>query len=224
MLVLQGSLLLRRWLGLEAVRSTVVADVGHGDIIDHGLAVDVGDLDRTEARDGGVVDENAVPPVAAVVADPGIAEAIVDAAVEADPRPPISSAPHIDTVVPGPIARGPQQTWSRRPHPGAGNPKVAELAPCPVAGYPDEVRTRDHRLHIDRQRWRRRRNADQHLGTRGRGEQGQGTKNNEDSTGGSHGNVPRVGPAPASGAKQPRTLICLSPPSRLCQPFYLNGK
>src|SRR5215468_5166650 len=198
MLVLQCRLLLRRWLAFESARSTVVADVGHGDIVDDGLAVDVGDLYRTEARDRRVVDEDAVPPVATVVAHAGIAEAIVDAAVEADPRSPVSGAPHIDAVVPGPIARGPQQTWPRRPHPGAGNPKVAELAPRPVAGHPEEVRTWDHRLHIDRQRWRRRGNADQHLGACRSGEHGQGTEKKEDSTDGSHGMSLALAPAPAS--------------------------
>jgi hypothetical protein len=55
-----------------------------------------------------VVVEGAVIPVSAFIATPTVAEAIIDAAVKADLRPPITVIPSVAIIAPSPVARSPQ--------------------------------------------------------------------------------------------------------------------
>jgi hypothetical protein len=57
---------------------------------DDGLAVDVGDCDAADVVDGPVVEERPIPPVAALIAGPAVAEPIIDAAIETDFGSPIA--------------------------------------------------------------------------------------------------------------------------------------
>lgn len=74
---------------LDAGRAAVVADAAVVDIVvDHyRVVVDVGDAGDIHVGHGAVVEEAVVIPVTADVADADVAEAIVDAAIEADVRP-----------------------------------------------------------------------------------------------------------------------------------------
>ena len=103
-----------------------------------------------------VVEERAVAPVAALVTDAAIAEAVVDAAVKADFRAPISfvetrrrrrrSTPSSRASTTGRVlAAGP-----RCRHPIIA---VNVCVPRPIAGRPQIARAGDDRLVIDRQ-WR----------------------------------------------------------------------
>ena len=123
----------------------------------HVLLVDVGDVGRAEIIDALVVGEPAIVPAAALVAGAAIAEAVIDAAVEADMRPPVADIEDVVAADPAPVWRRPQHAHAGRLHPGAGHPVIAGgiRVPRPVAGGPDIPLRRDRRLHVDRQHRRR---------------------------------------------------------------------
>jgi hypothetical protein len=68
------------------------ADVNCGRIVDDGFVVDVSDMGAAEIIHGPVL-----------VAGAHIAEAVIDAAMESDMRPPIASIVDVDPVIPAPI-------------------------------------------------------------------------------------------------------------------------
>ena len=115
------------------VRMGGVVDV----VIDNLAAIDV--VGVAYVVDGAVVVEVIPTPVAAKVANADVAEAIVDAAIEADVRTPVSVMKAVVTAVPAPVGRGPERAVVRRRAPGTGNPVVAAGAPGPVAGRPEVV-------------------------------------------------------------------------------------
>jgi hypothetical protein len=153
--LLTGGNLLRRRPHPGTAGTAIVAHVGRV-VDDDGLVVDVGDRRVRDVVDAAVVEESAAAPIAALVADAGIAIAIGDAAVEADFRTPIAFMKGIDAVVPAPISWRPQQLRFRRQRPRARYPVVARIViPGPIAGRPDVARGRDGRLIVNRQRrWR----------------------------------------------------------------------
>src|SRR5579863_3162021 len=90
-----------------ATRATVEADprrVIDGDF----FLVDVRDANGAEIIDRPVVGEHAVGPTAAQVTRATVAEAVINAAVKADMRPPIAGVPNINAVAKGPITGCPQ--------------------------------------------------------------------------------------------------------------------
>src|SRR5579862_1799184 len=97
-------------LGVDAAVAAVEAgagDVGVArdvDVVDDGLIVDVGDMRAAEIVHGLVVVEMVVIPETAEIAGADIAEAVIDAAIEADMRAPITAMPEIGAVNPAPIA------------------------------------------------------------------------------------------------------------------------
>lgn len=105
MVLVRGGELLRRRSHRGAAGTAVVADVGR--VVDDGLVVDVSDRDIRDVVDGTVVEEVAAAPITALIADAGVAEAIGDAAVEADGRSPITGVECVDAIVPAPIAGRP---------------------------------------------------------------------------------------------------------------------
>jgi hypothetical protein len=119
---------------VDAASAAVVGDACVV-IDDDGAIVDVGDVD-VDAVDGAVVVEVIALPIAAVVADAGVAEAVVDATVEADVRSPEAAVEAPAVAIPTPVAGGPESAVVRRSAPGAGDPVVAGRAPIPVAGGP----------------------------------------------------------------------------------------
>src|SRR5579862_1081622 len=72
------------------------------------FVVDVDDCYAAEVVDGAVVKESTVAPIAPLIANAVIAEAVVDAAIEPDLRSPIAGVEEVDTVIPAPIAGSPE--------------------------------------------------------------------------------------------------------------------
>jgi hypothetical protein len=137
----------------DAAPASVVGDAGVV-VDDDGAVVDVGDA-RTDTIDGAVVVEVVAIPVAAVIADAGVAKAVVDAAIEADVAAPVAAMKAPAIVVPAPVCGGPESTVVGRGAPGAGNPVVTRRRPTPVAGSPDVVGFGGFRLLVDGQGRRR---------------------------------------------------------------------
>src|SRR5690349_19503001 len=91
----RGQFLLGR-LYLRSAGAAVEADLGYVHVVDNSLIIDVGYVDAAEVVDRAVVTEDAAAPEASAIAHAAIAEAVIDAAVEADVRPPVSRIPEID--------------------------------------------------------------------------------------------------------------------------------
>src|SRR5215471_6223175 len=68
--------------GREAARTADITHAMGGNVVDHGLGVDIGDRNVGYVVDRAVVVEPVVAPVPALVAAPGIAEPVVHPAVE----------------------------------------------------------------------------------------------------------------------------------------------
>jgi hypothetical protein len=141
----------RPWPVSDAASPSVVGDTGVV-VDDDGAVVDVGDVD-VDPVDGAVVVEVVAAPIAAVVADAGVAEAVVDAAVKADVGAPESAVKAPASVIPAPVARGPEGAVVGWGTPGPRDPVVAGGSPVPVAGGPDVVGRGGFRLLIDGQGW-----------------------------------------------------------------------
>src|ERR1700751_1357219 len=107
-----------------------------------------------------MVEEVSTAPVAALISDSEIAEAVIDAAVETYVRSPIARVPDIDAITPTPVARSPQHSHSWGNHPCAGHPVVTVLSPGPVTRRPDIVGARTNRLRVHRDHRRRHRDRD----------------------------------------------------------------
>src|SRR5208282_929355 len=152
--LVRGCLLGRGGAGANSTSATVVADVVYSRGVDNGLVVNIGNVHATHVVHRGVVEEGAVVPISASIAHPAIAEAVVDAAVEADLRAPIPAIPGKGIAAPTPIARSPEQASFRRLDPGTGHPEVAFVAIRPVAGRPHIADRGNHRLLIHGQRGR----------------------------------------------------------------------
>jgi hypothetical protein len=111
MLLIRRRLLLSGWPSRYASAAAVEADAGDIRIVDdYRFVIDVGDVDDAEIVDSSIVGEDAVVPISALVAYAAIAEPIVDAAVKADVRTPITCVPNIKPVSPTPVARRPKQS------------------------------------------------------------------------------------------------------------------
>jgi hypothetical protein len=101
-------------------------------------------------HDGGVVEEVAAAPFAAVKAIAAVSESVINTAIKSNMRTPIASIPGVDTVVPTPVTGRPQKAWFGRFHPGSGNPVVAVVvAPGPVTGSPEIALSGADRLFVD---------------------------------------------------------------------------
>src|SRR6185312_7978902 len=85
------------------------------------------------------IEESTTAPVATLEANTGVAAAVIDTAVEANMRTPVTAVPDVEAFVPPPVSR-----------------------------RPDIPRTGELRLHVHRQRRRRHRdrNADRDAGMR----------------------------------------------------------
>ena len=149
----------------DSTGSAVITDVVCR-VNDYGLVVCVVKVPATDIVHVCVVAELIVTPVAALIADPAVAEAIVDAAVEADLGTPIALIPRIPAIAPTPITRGPQVAHSGWLDPSAGHPEVALVAIAPVTGRPEITFLRTNRLRVYDQFRRRDRDGDADLGER----------------------------------------------------------
>src|SRR5665213_3106110 len=87
---------------------------------------------------GAVVPEAAAVPVSAVETCAEVAEAVVDAAVVADFRAPVTGVPEVVGTAVAPPSGRPESVGVRRKDPGAVDPVVAGvLIVGPIAGRPD---------------------------------------------------------------------------------------
>src|SRR6266702_8069036 len=137
----------RRTNGCSA-RATVKADPvdRRGVGVAHNRDVHVGH--------GAVVVVRAASPVAAEEADAGVAEAVVNAAIEADFRSPVARVPCIKAVFPSPVPWSPEQTDFRREYPCAWNPEIAVRTVSPITRDPNVTGSGTNGLYVN---WQHRR-------------------------------------------------------------------
>src|SRR5215467_5802479 len=159
MLLTRRRFLLGGRLRCRSASPAVEAYIRHRRIVDHRLVVDVCDTDTAEIVDGPIVAEDTVLPNAALIADASIAKDAVDAAIEADMRPPIAGMQDIGAIAPPPIGRRPQQVDGRWQYPRARHPVITLGTISPVAGRPDVAHVWHRRLIVDGERRRRDRNG-----------------------------------------------------------------
>src|ERR1017187_10387844 len=122
--------------GANSTRAAVIADMVHGGVIDHGLVVNIVNVRGVHVIHRAVVAEGSVIPISAFIADTTIAEAVVDAAVEADMRAPIAFIPGVGVAAPTPIPGSPEEANFGSHDPGTRHPEVAIITIAPVAGCP----------------------------------------------------------------------------------------
>jgi hypothetical protein len=96
----------RRSMGLDSTLAAIESDMVVVD--DHRFVVDVGHVDRGHIVHATVVIERSASPVASLVPDAAVPEAIVDASIEANRRPPVAGVPGIDSASPTPISGCPK--------------------------------------------------------------------------------------------------------------------
>ncbi len=151
------------------LHSTLSAVEGHVRVVDDDrLVIDVGDVGDVYVGDGAVVEEVAFAPLATLEAVAAVAEAVVDAAVEADLRSPVAFVEGVDAVIPSPVAGSPEQAGLGSFHPGAGNPVVAVVVtPGPIAGGPEVAFAGADGLRVNRQRGRTEADGDADADLRG---------------------------------------------------------
>src|SRR6266705_2960883 len=108
----------------------------------------------------------ATSPVAAEKADTGVAETVVNAAVEADFGSPVARVPNVEAVFPSPIPWSPEQADLRREYPCSRDPEMAVRTVSPVARDPNVARFRTNRLYVHGQHRRTNPNGDAHSNLR----------------------------------------------------------
>ena len=107
-----------------------------------------------------VVPKMAAAPISAVEAGAEVAEAVVDAAVVADGRAPVSGVPEVAAGTVTPVAGSPKGVDVGRCDPGAIDPFIAVAGPSPVTGSPDVAVAGGGGLVVDRDGGRRDGNRD----------------------------------------------------------------
>ncbi len=173
--------LLRARTSLYPAVTTIEARV----IVDHRVVhVDVLDVRVTDhcpihIHDRRVIREVTAIPPPAVEAGAAIPEAVVDAAVEADMRPPVAGVEDEGATSPAPVAGRPKHADRRRLHPHTGNPVVPLRTIRPVAGIPEIAIARADRLGIHRQCGRPETDRDKDAGERRKRRQAKCCCNNQ---------------------------------------------
>jgi hypothetical protein len=102
-LLVRCCLLFRRGPNRRSTAASIEADPCCIRIYDDGFLIDIGDRNATKIVDRPIVGEDTVVPSAALVSNSAVAEAVIDSAVKADVRSPLSGVPYIDAVPPAPI-------------------------------------------------------------------------------------------------------------------------
>src|SRR5580698_3379383 len=140
--------------GVDPASAAVIAHIVDGGIVDDGLVVNVGNVGFADVIHREVVAEGSIVPISAFIADTTVAEAIVDATVEADMRAPVAAIPGEGAAAPSPITGGPEQAHRGRLHVRTRHPEVAFTPVTPVARRPQISCAGEDGLFIDRQpRW-----------------------------------------------------------------------
>jgi hypothetical protein len=141
------------WPHRDTAPAAVVGDAGIV-VDDDGSIVNVGDVD-VDAVDRTVVVEVIPVPITTVIADTGIAEAVVNTTVEADVQAPEATMEAVTPSVEAPVARSPERAVVGRSAPCARDPVVAGRSPAPVARSPQIIGRGCNGLLVDGQRRRR---------------------------------------------------------------------
>src|ERR1700693_1782582 len=141
MLLVCGHLFLVHRTRFHPAGSAVVA-YGPRIVHHHGSVIDASHTGHADIGDGAVVEELSSAPLPSHKSYAGVAESVVDSAIEADVRSPISRMPGKDSPAPTPVAGSPQHADGRH-DPGARDPVVAFIVvPGPVSGRPKITRPR----------------------------------------------------------------------------------
>ena len=125
-----GSYFRWRWLASDAARS-VITGAGGGviyggvvnDRVGDGAVVDL-NVVRADVVDGAVIVEAISAPVSALVTGPGVAISIIDTAVVADMRAPVTVVVAVAVAAIAPPSGRPQIAGFGRAGPCTGNPVV----------------------------------------------------------------------------------------------------
>src|SRR5579862_3604954 len=130
-------LLLRRRTRLDSTRPSVEAGVVDRCVVHYyGLVVDIRHIRHADIRDAAVVVEPSATPFATDEAHSAVAKTVVNAAIEADMRPPIAGMPRVESTAPSPVTGSPKHA-DRGYYPRAGDPVVPALViPGPIARRP----------------------------------------------------------------------------------------
>ena len=122
----------------DALRSSVVADaiVFDSPVDDDVPFVNIGDVNVADVIDGTVVSEVVAMPVAALIADTDVPEAVIDAAVKADIAAPVAVIEAVAASNEAPVARSPESAFIRRCGPCSRNPVIAGRGVAPIARCP----------------------------------------------------------------------------------------
>src|SRR5215468_3067558 len=166
MRVAQSEALLRGGLPRNPAWAAVEADAGRR--LRDRLVEDVVHDRHVHVGNSGVVEERAAPPVPTDKTDAEVAEPVVDAAVKAYVRTPVTGVPYVQAVRPAPVPRRPQCTDEGRKHPIAGHPVIAVESIGPIPRYPEVTWSGAYRLGINRNRRRSDRNRHEHSALRSR--------------------------------------------------------
>ncbi len=165
------SFFFRRGARLDPTVAAVEADPVHRNVVNPGV-VNVVNVGHVHIQDCPVVEEMAAVPTSTLEAYAEVTESIVDPAVEADMRPPITFMKKICAVAPAPPAGRPKKADFRRQHPGSGHPVVVAnvVIVGPIAGRPEITIARANRLLVNRQSRGTDPDRDADLCGRGRGQ------------------------------------------------------
>ena len=149
----------------ESTLAPVVADPAHRRVID-GRVIDVVDVVDIHVQYGTIVEKMSVVPTPTVKANSKVAEAVVDAAIKPDGRPPIAIVENETSAAPAPISGCPQEADFGSHHPRTRHPVIVVkiVAPAPVTWRPEVAVPRADRLLINRQRGWSESNDDAHRG------------------------------------------------------------
>src|ERR1700728_1856472 len=144
-----------RWTRGYSTAATVEGNVRRVIHNNGAVHVNIGDRRGVHVHHSGVVEEISAAPFAATEAGAAISKAVVNTAIEANLRSPVTAVPGVGAVVPAPVAGSPEQTGLRRLDPGAGHPVITVVViPGPVAGSPQIARAGANGLIVNRQRGR----------------------------------------------------------------------
>lgn len=123
-LLVQNRNFRRRRPGIESAAPAVIADPGHGNIR-NSVVIDVVNDGPIHVVNGAVIVEGSPVPISALVTVADITEPVIDSAIEADVRAPISGVPVVAAAEEPPVRRCPEPTHIRRNYPYARHPIIA---------------------------------------------------------------------------------------------------
>src|SRR5580658_2452036 len=155
-----GGLFLSGGTRVDASVAAVITDACDRGVLDDPRVVNVVDHRNIHVVYGRVVEKVPVVPATAFVPVTNVTEAVVDPAIKANGRTPITFVKDEGSATPTPIGGRPKEADLRGLYPGAGHPVVIAnvIIVSPVSRSPDIAVARAKRLLIDGQLWRGDRN------------------------------------------------------------------